>query len=83
VNANYTFPTDAFTTAGGLAGTSAKFTDRVLKYQIGVSILLTGAHDPFGVFLDGGYLGDSIRGKTLSPGDATHNGAYLGLGLKF
>jgi len=83
VNANFTYPTDAFTTAGGLAGTSAKFTDRFLKYQIGVSILLTGAHDPFGVFLDGGYLGDSIRGKTLSPGDASHNGAYLGLGLKF
>lgn len=81
--ANYTYPADAFTTAGGLAGTSGKFTDRVLKYQIGVSILLTGAKDPFGVFLDGGYLGDSIRGKSLSPGDASHNGAYLGLGLKF
>jgi hypothetical protein len=79
VNANYTFPpTDGF-----LAGTTGKFTDRFLKYQIGVSIMLTGAHDPFGVFLDGGYLGDSIRGKSLSPGDATHNGAYLGLGLKF
>ena len=34
-------------------------------------------------FFDGGYLGDSIRGKSLSPSDASHNGAYLGLGLKF
>jgi hypothetical protein len=80
---NYTYPTDAFTTAGDLAGTSAKLSYRVLKYQIGVSILITGAHDPFGLFLDGGYLGDSLRGKSLSPSDASHNGAYLGLGLKF
>jgi hypothetical protein len=92
VTANYTFPTDGFTcpptgvvpcAAGSLAGTSGKFTDRILKYQIGVAILLTGAKDPFGLFLDGGYLGDSIRGKSLSPGDASHDGAYLGLGLKF
>ncbi len=83
VTANFTYPTDAFTTAGGLAGTTGKFTDRFLKYQIGVAILLTGAHDPFGLFLDGGYLGDSIRGKSLSPSDASHGGAYLGLGLKF
>jgi hypothetical protein len=69
--------------AGSLAWTSGKFTDRILKYQIGVAILLTGAKDPFGLFLDGGYLGDSIRGKSLSPGDASHDGAYLGLGLKF
>ncbi len=80
VNANYTYPTG---TPGGLVGTTAKLTDRFLKYQVGVSILLTGAKDPFGIFLDGGYLGDSIRGKSLSPGDASHGGAYLGLGLKF
>ena len=83
VSGNFTFPSDAFTDAGGLDGTTAKLTDRFLKYQIGVSILLTGAHDPFGLFLDGGYLGDSVRGKTLSPSDASHTGAYLGLGLKF
>ena len=83
VNANYTFPVDAFTTAAGIAGTTGKFTDRDLKYQIGVSVLLTGASSEFGLFLDGGYLGDSIRGKSLSPSDASHNGAYLGLGLKF
>jgi hypothetical protein len=80
---NYTYPTDAFTTAGDLAGTSAKLSYRVLKYQIGVSILLTGAKDPFGLFLDGGYMGDTLRGKALAPSDSTHNGAYLGLGLKF
>jgi hypothetical protein len=83
VNGNFTYPSDAFTTAGGLAGTTAKLSDRFLKYQIGVSILLTGSQSEFGVFLDGGYLGDSVRGKNLSPSDATHNGAYLGLGLKF
>jgi hypothetical protein len=83
VNGNYTYPTDAFTTAAGLAGTSAKLAYRDLNYKIGVTILLTGTKGEFGVFLDGGYLGDSDRGKTLAPGDATHNGAYLGLGLKF
>ena len=83
VTGNYTYPTDAFTTAGGLAGTTGKLTDRFLKYQIGATITLTGAKSEFGVFLDGGYLGDSARGKTLSPSDESHNGAYLGLGLKF
>jgi len=74
---------DALTTAGDLAGTTAKLSYRVIKYQIGVSILLTGAKDPFGLFLDGGFLGDSERGKSLAPSDETHDGAYLGLGLKF
>jgi hypothetical protein len=83
VNGNYTYPSDAFTDAGGLEGTTAKLTYRDLNYKVGVTILLTGAKDPFGLFLDGGYLGDADRGKTLSPSDATHNGAYLGLGLKF
>jgi hypothetical protein len=78
VTANYSFPaTDP------LAGTSGKFTDRFLKYQVGATILLTGKSSPFGLFFDGGFLGDSIRGKSLSPGDASHNGGYAGLGLKF
>jgi hypothetical protein len=83
VSANYTYPTDSFTTAAGLAGTSGKLSYRDLNYKIGVTILLTGTHDPFGLFLDGGYLGDTDRGKSLSPSDASHTGAYLGLGLKF
>jgi hypothetical protein len=83
VTGNYTYPTDPFTSAGALAGTVGKLSYRDLDYKIGVSILLTGNKDPFGIFLDGGYMGDSDRGKSLSPGDNTHSGAYIGLGLKF
>jgi hypothetical protein len=83
VSANYTYPADGYTTSTGLAGTSAKFAYRVLQYQIGAAITLTGKEAPFGLFLDGGFLGDSLRGKSLSPTDASHDGAYLGLGLKF
>jgi hypothetical protein len=91
VNADFTYPQDLYTcppggtaacAPGSLYGTTAKLTDRFLTYQIGVTLLLTGARDPFGLFLDGGYLGDSIRAKALSPSDAIERGAYLGLGLK-
>ncbi len=84
LSGNYAFVNlDPYAAANGLYGTTQKFTDRMLKYRIGVSILLTAAHDPLGMFVDGGFLGDSIRAKALSPADATHGGAYLGLGLKF
>jgi hypothetical protein len=91
VNGDFAYPLDLFTCplgptpacpAGSLYGTTAKLADRILKYQLGVSILLTGANAPFGLFIDGGYRGDSIRAKSLAPGNASHTGAYFGLGLK-
>jgi hypothetical protein len=36
-----------------------------------------------GLFLDAGFLGDTIRNKNLMPSDATHAGGYVGLGIKF
>ena len=92
VRGDFAYPQDTFTCpvtaptspcpAGSLYGTTAKLTDRVLTYRLGVSILLLGARDPLGFFFDGGYLGDSIRAKALGPGNASHAGAYLGLGVK-
>jgi hypothetical protein len=76
ITANYTFPVGA---PGGLAGTTAQFQQRFLKYQVGATLML--GNSP--LFLDGGFLGDTIRNKSLAPSDATHAGGYLGLGLKF
>jgi hypothetical protein len=66
---------------GGLPAPSNSGTiaESFLKYQAGATIGLGGS----GVFIDAGYLGDSIRGKTLSPGDASHDAGYAGLGLHF
>jgi hypothetical protein len=72
VSANYTDP---------VFGTG-QFAYRDLKYQVGATYTL-GSFTGFGIFLDGGYLGDSLRSKSLAPSDSTHGGAYLGLGLKF
>jgi hypothetical protein len=57
------------------------FAYRDLKYQIGGSLSLSKAPG-FGVFLEGGYLGDSLRVKSLGPSDASHAGPYVGLGVK-
>jgi len=84
VTANYTFVNeDPYVEATGLFGTTAKFSDRVLRYQIGASLMLAGVHSEFGLFVDGGYLGDAIHAKSLAPSNASHNGAYAGVGLKF
>ncbi len=80
VTGNFTFPSDAYTTANLLAGTGGKFQYRMLKYQIGGTYALAKSS---GLFLDFGFLGDSGRGKSLSPSDFTHGGAYIGLGLHF
>ncbi|GAC1575079.1 MAG: hypothetical protein NVS3B7_07380 [Candidatus Elarobacter sp.] len=76
ISGNYTFPTGA---PASLVGTTDKFQQRFLKYQIGGTFNLGNS----GLFLDAGFLGDTIRGKNLSPSDASHAGGYLGLGLKF
>jgi hypothetical protein len=60
----------------------SQFSYRDTKYQVGATYTV-GSFTGFGLFLDGGFMGDSLRGKTLAPSDASHSGAYLGLGLKF
>ena len=58
------------------------FAYRDLKFEAGGSLAL-GARTGFGLFVEGGYLGDTLRVKSLGPSDATHSGPYVGLGAKF
>jgi len=51
----------------------------VFKYQIGGNIVL--GNSPF--FIDLGWLGDRMTNRSNAPIDATHNGGYVGLGLRF
>jgi hypothetical protein len=60
----------------------ADFSYRMTKFQVGATYTI-GSYTGFGVFLDGGFLGDSLRNKTNAPSDSTHSGPYLGLGIKF
>ena len=76
ISGNFTFPVGA---PPILVGGTDKFQQRFLKYQIGGTLNLGNS----GLFLDAGFLGDTIRGKNLSPSDATHAGGYVGLGIKF
>jgi hypothetical protein len=78
ISGDFTFPATA---PPPLTGTTDKFQQSFLKYQIGgtFSFSSSGA----GLFLDAGFLGDTIRGKNLSPSDASHAGGYVGLGIKF
>ena len=77
ISGNFTYPTVGVPAA--LAGTTDKFQQRFLKYQVGGTLNLGSS----GLFLDAGFLGDTIRGKQLSPSDASHAGGYIGLGIKF
>jgi hypothetical protein len=58
------------------------FAYRDITFEAGGSLTL-GARSGFGLFLEGGYLGDTLRVKSLGPSDATHSGPYVGLGAKF
>ena len=51
----------------------------ILKYQIGANYLF--GNSP--IFLDLGFAGDNMQNKQNAPSNATHNGFYLGLGIKF
>jgi hypothetical protein len=78
ISGNFTFP--AGSVPPGLPpGSVDKFQQRFLKYQVGGTLSLGNS----GLFLDAGFLGDSIKGKNLSPSDASHAGGYVGLGIKF
>jgi hypothetical protein len=76
ISGDFTFPVGA---PPALVGTTDKFQQRFLKYQIGGTLNLGAS----GLFLDGGFLGDTIRGKNLSPSDGSHAGGYIGLGIRF
>ncbi|MEA2784322.1 MAG: hypothetical protein QOF71_426, partial [Candidatus Eremiobacteraeota bacterium] len=76
ISGNFTYPIGA---PPSLVGTTDKFQQRFLKYQVGGTLSLGNS----GLFLDAGFLGDSIKGKNLSPSDASHAGGYVGLGIKF
>ncbi len=77
ISGNFSFPSVGAPI--GFAGKDESLQHRFLKYQIGGTLNLGNS----GLFLDAGFLGDSIRGKNISPSDATHAGGYLGLGIKF
>jgi hypothetical protein len=72
VSANYTDP---------VFGTGS-FAYRDLKYQVGATYTL-GSFTGIGVFIEGGYMGDSLRAASLAPSNSTHGGAYAGIGIKF
>ncbi len=61
---------------------AGSFAYRDVKYQVGGTLTL-GSFKGLGVFLEGGYLGDSLRVKSLGPSDISHAGGYAGLGFKF
>jgi hypothetical protein len=52
----------------------------VLKYDIGGTFTF-GPSTP--VYIDFGFLGDRGKNKSNAPVDFTHNGPYVGLGIKF
>lgn len=51
----------------------------ILKYDIGLALVL--AHSP--LYLYGGVSGDRYTAKQNAPVGQTHDGPYIGLGLKF
>src|SRR5581483_11936898 len=66
ISGTFSFP--AIGAPPPFAGTDGQFQQRFLKYQVGGTVNLGGP----GLFLDAGFLGDTIRGKNLSPSDASH-----------
>jgi hypothetical protein len=70
-----------FNAPGGLPAPAngGKIAESFLRYQAGATVGFGNS----GAFLDAGYLGDLIRGKSLSLGDASHDAGYAGLGVHF
>ncbi len=52
----------------------------IFKYDIGGAFTF-GRNTP--IYIEFGFLGDRMLGKTNAPISQTHNGPYIGLGLKF
>lgn len=54
---------------------------RLWKYQIGGTVNVGGKDFP--LFFDFGWLGDQGLNKENAPSEFTHNGPYVGLGIRF
>lgn len=52
----------------------------IMKYDLGGAFTF-GSNVP--LFIEFGFLGDSGKNKINAPADFSHNGPYVGLGLKF
>ncbi len=60
-------------------GNSYRQQYRILKYDVGLSLVV--AHSP--VYLYAGFSGDRYAAKLNAPIGQTHDGPYIGLGVKF
>lgn len=67
-------------TLGCTTPTGNELSYNILKYDIGGAFTF-GANTP--IYVEFGYLGDKGTVKTNGPIDFTHDGPYVGLGLKF
>jgi hypothetical protein len=89
ISGNFTYPPNVYTALAGLCSgtafaptapcTTSRLQQSMMKYQIGGTYNLGLS----GLFVDGGFMGDRIRGKLNSPSDASHAAGYVGLGIKF
>jgi hypothetical protein len=59
---------------------TADLSYNVMKYDLGGAFTF-GPGVP--IFVEFGYLGDDGKNKTNAPSEFSHNGPYVGLGLKF
>jgi hypothetical protein len=60
-------------------GNTYKQQYQILKYDVGLALVF--AHSP--VYLQGGFSGDDYAVKQNAPIGQTHDGPYIGLGVKF
>jgi len=67
-------------TVGCTVPTNYTLAYNIFKYDIGGAFTF-GPNTP--IYIEFGFLGDRGYGKTNAPVDFTHNGPYVGLGLKF
>ncbi|MDQ2662736.1 MAG: copper amine oxidase N-terminal domain-containing protein [Candidatus Eremiobacteraeota bacterium] len=66
--------------SGPQSGTSFDLSYRILKYAVGGTFTF-GRNVP--VYLDFGFLGDKGTNQSNAPIDFTHNGPFVGIGIKF
>ena len=67
-------------TLGCTTPTSNELSYNILRYDIGGAFTF-GPNVP--LYIEFGFLGDNGKNKTNAPSDYSHNGPYVGLGLKF
>jgi hypothetical protein len=64
---------------GNYAPTGQNLAYNMYKYQLGLDYVI--GNSP--VFIDLGWMGDSLTNKTNAPTNSTANGPFVGLGIKF